>query len=50
MFVAGAGVTPRDAGVASSFDVVPSVLDLLGEQPLQKGSGRSLAGEIRAAA
>jgi predicted AlkP superfamily phosphohydrolase/phosphomutase len=50
MFVAGHGVTPRDAGTASSFDVVPTVLDFLGEKPLRKASGRSRAAKIRAPA
>jgi predicted AlkP superfamily phosphohydrolase/phosphomutase len=46
MFIAGEGVTPRDAGTASSFDVIPTVLDLLGERPLHKASGRSHADDI----
>lgn len=40
-YVAGAGITSGQRGVASSFDVVPTILDLLGVS-IEKLSGRSL--------
>jgi arylsulfatase A-like enzyme len=41
-YVRGAGIVPGDRGVRSSFDVVPTLFDLLGE-PAPKGlSGTSL--------
>jgi hypothetical protein len=48
-YVSGESITPGDFGVRSSFDVVPTLMDLVGE-PVPPGlSGRSLfAGGIRA--
>jgi predicted AlkP superfamily phosphohydrolase/phosphomutase len=43
LFVEGLGVVPGDRGLASSFDVVPTVLDLLGEEARSHISGTSLA-------
>jgi predicted AlkP superfamily phosphohydrolase/phosphomutase len=43
MYIAGDGVRPGDWGEASSFDVVPTVLDLLGELNLPRVSGGSVA-------
>lgn len=42
LYLAGDGIAPVAAGVASSFDVVPTVLDLLGEERPAYVSGRSL--------
>jgi predicted AlkP superfamily phosphohydrolase/phosphomutase len=41
-YVAGAGIGAGDFGVRSSFDVVPTIIELLGEQPSPAVSGRSL--------
>ncbi|MEE8513108.1 MAG: alkaline phosphatase family protein [Gammaproteobacteria bacterium] len=41
-YLKGKGITPGDFGTRSSFDVVPTLLDLLGERPALKVSGRSL--------
>lgn len=43
LFVAGDGVSPGDRGRASSFDAVPTILDLLGESQVRSVSGHSLA-------
>ncbi|MCS3903363.1 putative AlkP superfamily phosphohydrolase/phosphomutase [Methylohalomonas lacus] len=40
---AGEGIRPTDRGITSSFNVVPTVLDLLGETIPQHISGQSLA-------
>lgn len=40
--VAGAGLAAGLRGVGSSFDVVPTLLDLLGESPATRLSGQSL--------
>jgi predicted AlkP superfamily phosphohydrolase/phosphomutase len=41
-YLAGDGIAPRDGGVRSSFDVAPTVVELLGEQPDDRLSGHSL--------
>jgi predicted AlkP superfamily phosphohydrolase/phosphomutase len=41
-YVSGEGVTPGDFGVRSSFDVVPTIIDLLGERLPPGLSGSSL--------
>jgi hypothetical protein len=41
-YLAGDGVMPGDGGVRSSFDVVPTIVELLGETPSRALSGRSL--------
>jgi predicted AlkP superfamily phosphohydrolase/phosphomutase len=41
-YVAGDGIAPGDFGVRSSFDVVPTFFDLLGEAPPAGLSGSSL--------
>lgn len=41
-YVAAPGVTPGDRGVHSAFDVVPTLLDLLGCRPPGRVSGASL--------
>ncbi len=43
LFVEGLGVAPGDRGLTSSFDVVPTILDLLREKPGSHISGTSLA-------
>jgi predicted AlkP superfamily phosphohydrolase/phosphomutase len=50
MYVSGESIVPGDVGSASSFDVVPTVLELVGETAPQKVSGRSVAPRMRAAA
>jgi hypothetical protein len=41
-YVAGNGIVAGERGIASAFDVVPTVLELLGEPRSPKMSGRSL--------
>ncbi len=41
-YLAGDGITSGDGGVRSSFDVVPTIVELLGEAPARELSGRSL--------
>ena len=41
-YVAGPGLAPRDGGVRSAFDVVPTVATLLGKTLTTRVSGRSL--------
>jgi len=41
-FLAGAGLAPGDYGLRSSFDVVPTVVELLGAAKPARMSGRSL--------
>jgi predicted AlkP superfamily phosphohydrolase/phosphomutase len=41
-YIATDGVVPGERGIASSFDVVPTVIDLLGERRPPRLSGRSL--------
>ncbi len=43
LFIEGDGVAPGDRGLVSSFNVVPTILDLLGEKPGSHISGTSLA-------
>jgi predicted AlkP superfamily phosphohydrolase/phosphomutase len=46
-YLAGDGIGPGDYGVRSSFDVVPTIVELLGEQLPPGLSGRSLLGSAR---
>ena len=46
--VAGDGIAPGFHGRTSAFDVVPTVLDLLGRSPDPSLSGTSFLDEIRA--
>ena len=46
LLVEGPGVVPGDRAPASSFDVVPTVLELLGEKPGSHISGISLTGSL----
>ena len=46
LFIEGPAVAPGDRGLASSFDVVPTILDLLGEKPRSHVSGTSLASSL----
>jgi hypothetical protein len=48
--LAGDGIVPGAAGTISSFDVVPTVIDLLGEARPAGLSGRSVAAGLTAAA
>jgi hypothetical protein len=41
-YLAGDGITAGEGGVRSSFDVVPTIVELLGERPAAALSGRSL--------
>ncbi len=43
-YLAGAGIAAGDGGVRSSFDVVPTIVELLGEPVSRDLSGRSLLG------
>jgi hypothetical protein len=43
-YLRGAGIAAGDRGVCSSFDVVPTLLDLLGELPASGLSGATLLG------
>ena len=47
--VSAPGVVPGDHGVASSYDVAPTVVDLLGAQPVDGISGASLLSRLRGA-
>ena len=42
LYVSGDGVASRDAGAASAYDVVPTLVALAGLQPVSAVSGRSL--------
>jgi hypothetical protein len=44
-YLAGDAIAPGDGGVRSSFDVVPTIIALLGERPSPAISGRSLLAE-----
>jgi arylsulfatase A-like enzyme len=44
--MAGDGIVPDRAGVISSFDVVPTIIDLLGERRPPAISGTSVAGSL----
>jgi len=46
LYISGNGVTPGERGLVSSFDVVPTIIDLLGETRPAGISGRSLAREF----
>jgi predicted AlkP superfamily phosphohydrolase/phosphomutase len=48
LYIAGNDVTPRDAGCAGSFDVVPTLLDLVGEARPPGLSGTPLASRLEA--
>jgi arylsulfatase A-like enzyme len=41
-YVAAPGLEPGDRGVRSAFDVVPTIVRLLGDQPPAHISGKSL--------
>jgi predicted AlkP superfamily phosphohydrolase/phosphomutase len=43
-YLAGDGIVPGERGVRSSFDVAPTIVELLGERALAGISGRSLLG------
>jgi len=43
-WIAAEGAVPGDHGVASSFDVVPTILQMLGESASGPISGRPLPG------
>jgi hypothetical protein len=47
--LAGPGLEPGDHGLASSFDVAPTILDLLGRERPEHVSGTSLLGRLGAA-
>jgi predicted AlkP superfamily phosphohydrolase/phosphomutase len=49
-FIRGAGIQPGEHGTRSAFDVVPTLVDLLGRHSLQGLSGTSLLGGRRTAA
>jgi predicted AlkP superfamily phosphohydrolase/phosphomutase len=49
LLIEGPGVARGDRAAASSFDVVPTVLDLLGEKSSPHISGTSLAGKLAVA-
>jgi predicted AlkP superfamily phosphohydrolase/phosphomutase len=46
MYVSGSGIAPYNGGIVSSFDVVPTIIDLLGERRPADISGRSLANDL----
>lgn len=48
-YLAAAGLAPGDYGVRSAFDVVPTVVDLLGETRPAAMSGTSLLSGTAAA-
>jgi predicted AlkP superfamily phosphohydrolase/phosphomutase len=48
-YLAGCGVAPGDHGVRSSFDVVPTIIDLLGQAKPAHISGASLISRAAAA-
>jgi hypothetical protein len=41
-YIAAPGITPGDGGVRSSFDIAPTIVDLLGCPPIPGMSGQSL--------
>lgn len=43
LYIVGDGIAPGNGGLVSSFDVVPTIIDLLGEGRAPGISGRSLA-------
>jgi predicted AlkP superfamily phosphohydrolase/phosphomutase len=46
--ITGEGIEPGDHGVASSFDIAPTIVDLLGAAPIDGISGTSLLTSLRA--
>ena len=46
LYVSGEGIRPGDVGTTSSFDVVPTVIDLLGEQRPAHITGKSLKSQL----
>ncbi len=44
--ISAPGVAPGDYGIASSFDVAPTIVDLLGAPPVEGLSGSSRLGEM----
>jgi predicted AlkP superfamily phosphohydrolase/phosphomutase len=46
LYMAGAGIAPGEAGAISSFDVIPTVVDLLGEARPAGMSGVSAAARL----
>jgi len=46
--ITGQDIVPGNRGVTSSFDIVPTIVDLLGEKPAIRLSGKSLAGSLSA--
>jgi predicted AlkP superfamily phosphohydrolase/phosphomutase len=50
LYVVGEGIAPAQGGLVSSFDVVPTIIDLLGETRAPGISGRSLAQGLTALA
>jgi len=46
LYIAGDGIVPGCAGLISSFDVVPTIIDLLGERRPPGVSGTSVAGSL----
>jgi predicted AlkP superfamily phosphohydrolase/phosphomutase len=50
LYLAGSGIAAGNAGVISSFDVVPTVIDLLGETRPASVSGKSVAESLNAGA
>jgi predicted AlkP superfamily phosphohydrolase/phosphomutase len=49
-YIAGEGIVPGDYGVRSSFDMAPTVVELLGEGPVAGMSGTSMLGPNRSMA
>jgi predicted AlkP superfamily phosphohydrolase/phosphomutase len=50
LYLVGSGIASGAAGVISSFDVVPTIIDLLGEARPAGISGKSVAARLNAAA
>jgi arylsulfatase A-like enzyme len=46
----GPGFSPSDNGLRSAYDVVPTLIDLLGEEPIGGLSGTTLLGGPKRAA
>ena len=46
LYISGEGLWPHDVEIMSTFDVEPTLLQLLGESDLQTASGRSFADAI----
>lgn len=46
LYISGEGLWPHDVEIMNNFDVVPTLLQLLGEFDLQTASGRSFADAI----